>query len=72
MLGIRGEEEEQPARRSARPKSVKNSLESGLRGRLTKENDCYSNEDHQDVVIAQKRQNPWSKTSATTSFKARL
>lgn len=71
MLGIKGEEEEQPARRSAGLKSVKNSIGVDSR-RLTEENDRNGNEDHKHVVVAQEWQDPWIEMSATTSLKASL
>lgn len=72
MLGIKGEEEEQPARRSARSKSVKSSLAKGLIGRPTEEDDGYGNEDHENMVIAQEWQDPSSEVLATIFLEGRL
>ena len=58
MLGIKGDEDEQPARRSAGVKSVKNRLGSRWFGRRTEEDDGYGYEDHENVVITEEWQDP--------------
>ena len=73
MLGINGEEEEQPARRSARGKeSVKSIAKGRVSGRRTEEDDGYGDQNHQDMVIAEEWQDAWSNVSATTSSRASL
>ena len=56
MLGIKGEEEEQPASRSAGLKSVKSTGGTRSLGRRTEKDDGYGNQDHENMVIAEKWQ----------------
>ena len=65
MSGIRGEEDEQPARRSAK-KEVSSCTWKSRAGRLTEKNDGNGDQNHENMVITEEWYKPCEAVSAET------
>lgn len=59
MSGIRGDDDEQPARSSAVGSVSSQKVEEEL-GPHTEKNDGYGDEDHENMMVAERRYEPWS------------